>query len=113
MLLTTTFWVPSIGSGPRTVLILSPSVTAAHTLFPDCQHYDLIVPQLVTYLVKTRHRLISTSDLDLEERSLIGVATFPWTLHFSLLGICPRLWSTEYILTLGALEDLALKEPLC
>jgi hypothetical protein len=66
----------------------------------------------LTYLVKARHRLVRTSDLNLEESGFVGIAAFPRTLYFGLLCIVPRAWSTEHILALGAGEGLALKVSL-
>lgn len=66
----------------------------------------------LTYLVKARHRLIRTSDLDLEESGFVGIAAFSRTLYFGLLCIVPRAWPTEHILALGAGEGLALKVSL-
>ena len=56
-------------------------------------------------LAKRRHRLISTPNLDLEERGLITIATLSRALHPALLGIIPCSGTAEDIFTLLALVE--------
>lgn len=58
-------------------------------------------------LVETRHGLIGTSDLDLEEGSLIAVAAAVGALHPTLLRIVPGSRSAKDVLLLDTLVHSA------
>lgn len=64
-------------------------------------------PREIYYLVKSRHRLIRTTNLHLEERGLIAIAAAPWTLYAALLCIVPGAWSSKHVFFLLVGEILA------
>lgn len=72
--------------------VLAPSVTAGHAL------------------EETRHRLISTSNLHLEERRLLAVASFVRALRLGLLRVVPGPRAAKDVLALLALKDSAGKD---
>lgn len=61
-------------------------------------------------LEETRHRLISTSNLHLEERRLLAVASFVRALRLGLLRIVPGSRAAKDVLALLALKDSARKD---
>jgi hypothetical protein len=76
-------------------LILSPPIAAGHAL------------------VETRHGLIGTSNLHLEERSFVTITPICRTLHTTLLRIVPRTGTTKDVFLLFALEDASREDGLC
>lgn len=64
---------------------------------------------LPTHLVKSRHRLIRTPNLHLEERRFLPITSLLWTLHLRLLRIIPRTRSTKNILSLLPHKCLSLE----
>lgn len=70
--------------------IFSPAVATSHTLSHH-QHCpkSCSTTQVPTHLIETRHRLISTSDLDLEECCLVAHTSILWALCLRLVGIIP------------------------
>lgn len=71
----------------KIALIFSPPIPASHTL------------------EETRHRLIRTSNLDLEKRRLIAITPISRTLRAALLRIIPSSRTTKDVLLLFALKD--------
>lgn len=63
-------------------------------------------------LVKTRHGLISTTNLDLEECCLISLAPFVGTLNTTLLRIVPGARTAKDILLLDTLVHPSRKDGL-
>ena len=61
-------------------------------------------------LIKARHGLIRTSNLDLEESRLIAIASFVGTLHPTLLRIVPGAGTAEDVLLLDSLVDTARED---
>lgn len=72
--------------------VLAPSVTTSHAL------------------EETRHRLIGTSNLHLEERRLLAVASFVRALRLGLLRVVPSPRAAKDVLALLALKDSARKD---
>lgn len=63
-------------------------------------------------LVKTRHGLISTTNLDLEECCLISLAPFVGTLNTTLLRIVPGARTAKDIFLLDTLVHPSRKDGL-
>ncbi|KAF7548763.1 hypothetical protein G7046_g8560 [Stylonectria norvegica] len=84
-LLNTPFKSPPPPPPQPYLLILSPSVPTRHAL------------------IETRHRLISTANLNLEESRLIAIAAPSRALHLALLGVVPGARPAEDVLALDAL----------
>lgn len=59
---------------------------------------------LCTHLVETRHRLISTANLDLKESGLVSITALLRTLDGGLVGIVPGAGATEHVFSLFARE---------
>lgn len=57
-------------------------------------------PAAASYLEETRHGLISTTNLDLEEGCLSRVAIVLRTLHFNLVGVVPCAGPAKHVLPL-------------
>jgi len=74
----------------QSVSILSPSTSTSHAL------------------IKTGHRLIRTSDLDLEESGFFASASFLGALDLRLVRIVPGSGSTEDIFSLLSRKLLPL-----
>lgn len=72
--------------------VLAPSVTTCHAL------------------EETRHRLISTSNLHLEERRLLAGASFIRALRLGLLRVVPGSRTAKDVLALLALKDTARED---
>lgn len=77
---------------PRQRSVLAPSVTACHAL------------------EKTRHRLISTSNLHLEKRRLLANAAFVRALRLGFLRVIPGSRPAKDVLALLALKDTPRKD---
>ena len=60
-----------------------------------------------SHLVESSHRLISTPNLHLEERSCLSITSLLRTLHLCLVCIVPSAGSTEHILSLFPREGFA------
>lgn len=74
--------------------ILSPAVATRHAL------------------VETRHGLIGTADLHLEEGSLVAIAAPGRALHSALLRVVPGARTAEDVLPLDALVQAAREDGL-
>jgi hypothetical protein len=61
-------------------------------------------------LEETRHRLISTSNLHLEEGRLLAIAALVRTLRLGLLRVVPGSRSAKDVLALLALKDAPRKD---
>jgi hypothetical protein len=78
-------------------------------------HIDPDAPypfQTATHLIETRHGLIRTPNLHLEERRLIAITPLPGALNLSLLRIIPCSGATEHIFPLLALYVLPVVDSL-
>lgn len=74
--------------------------------------WQSITPEDTTYLVETRHGLVGTADLDLEEGRLLAVTPLARALRLALLRVVPGSRAAEDVLPLLAVEHPAAVQRL-
>lgn len=81
----------------------------SHTSYTELisKHYFML-SDWEANLIKTSHRLISTTNLHLKESCLFSITTFLGTLHLSFISIIPSPGSSKYVLSFFAHKSFAL-----